>query len=228
MKLSTFQLRQLTLMRQLETRAASGTATSAFVSMQQDYVNDPRLCLTIVSFLSPKLQESIDDNLIKPLRALEPDFYYFPRESLHITIQNIRTVADPPLYTAADIATADRLLAGFLNRHRGTFTFQLRGTIKFPTSAAIIALIEPAYDAFVKQLRTELAAAGIPDNKTYFTDEMVFANCTFCRYTHAPSEKFLKRLEGFADTNLGEFTAEKMTLIQTNAGCHPSKTKFFL
>jgi 2'-5' RNA ligase len=222
--MTPLQKRQLELMRQMEAAAASGSATSTFVDMQQDYANDPQLCLTIVTYLSPKLQQTIYEKLVKPLRAVEPDFYYFPQETLHITVQNIRTVADPPTYTPHDVATAQTLLREFTARHGSPFRFHLTGVLAFPTSVAVAALIEPAYDAFVKNLRNELVRKGIPDDKKYFTDEMVFANTTFCRYTHAPSSEFLQTVGQLKGMDLGEFTAREVCLITTNAGCHPSKT----
>ena len=218
-----YQLRQLELMGQMSSIANTTGATTTIVSMQSDYTNDPQLCLAVVSYLPETIAEAIYTRIVGPLKTIEPDFYYFPKESLHITIQNIRTVAMPPHFSQSDIAAA----GGVLQKAFGSaapFTLDLTHVIRMPTSVMIAALASPAYNTCITNLRTQLALAGVADDKKYFTDEMVFANCTFCRYTHNPSQKFIEKIQEFADIDIGKFIVQETCLITTNAGCHPSKT----
>ncbi len=226
MRLSRFQDKQLALMRRMEYHLANDAAASQVVDMQTDYQNDPQLTLTCVAKPSKKLAETIHSALIEPLRTIEPDFYYYPETALHITIQNIRIINDPPHFGPDDISRATRVLAAIIPQTKG-FLFTLRGVLSMPTSAAVIVLVTPQYDIFVRNLRNAFTKAGVPDDKKYFTDEIVFANCTFCRYTHQPSKKFLETLKRHTDEFFGSFQTKQALLISTNAGAHPSKTTIF-
>lgn len=213
-------------MRHMESSLARGATVSTIVPLQTDYANDPQLCLTAVSFVGADIANSIHNKLISKLQTIEPDFYYYGRDSLHLTIQNVRVINSPPHFTESDITAVQTVLADMTARYE-PFSFTLCGLLSMPTSVSVIALIEPRYDAFIRDLRQQLIAAGVPDDKTYFTDEMVFANITICRYTHAPRQSFLAQLATHRDVPLGNFTAADVSVIRTNAGAHPSKTKVF-
>lgn len=213
-------------MRQMESAMASGTASPTIVSMQSDYVTDNQLCLTSVSFAPPEFADIIYNAIIKPLQNIDPDQYYYPNTSLHVTIHNIRVVASPPNFTSADIQKAKTLLSTSIPTYVAP-TFTLQGLLVMPTSVAIVALVTPEYDHMVRQLRQTFADAGLPDNKTYFTNEIIFANMTICRYTHKPSQVFLEKIETLKNIDIGRFVVQEVSLIQTNAGAHPTKTKVF-
>jgi 2'-5' RNA ligase len=224
--MTPYQQRQLVLMRQMESSLSRGVTASTIVPMQTDYVNDPQLCLTAVSFVGNDVAVGIYEKIIKTLQTIEPNFYYYNGDSLHLTVQNIRVINNPPHFTWADITKADTAI-GAVVRSYEPFSFTLFGILSMPTSISVIALIEPRYDAFVRTLRRQLIVTGVPDDKTYFTDEMVFANITICRYTHTPQQKFLEQLTAYTDMPFGNITANEVSLITTNAGAHPSKTRVF-
>ncbi len=219
-----YQLRQLELMGQMSSIAISTGPTTTIVAMQPDYANDPQMCLAVVSYLPKSITDDIYKRIVQTLQTIEPDFYYFPQEALHITIQNIRTVALPPHFSPADIAVVDDVLQDACGAVQKPFIIELTNVIRMPTSVMIAALASPVYSTFITNLRSQLAGAGVADDKQYFTDEMVFANCTFCRYTHNPSPQFIEKLEEFRNINFGQITIDNASLITTNAGCHPSKT----
>lgn len=222
--MTRFQQRQLDLMRQMESSLASDPGASTIVPMQQEYETDQQIALTCVAYLPKRLALTIQDRLIRPLRAIEPEFYYYSTDALHITIQNIRVIHDPPNFSASDIAKVQDVLQTVVPSS-GPFPFTLQGLLAMPTSASIIALVNPQYDRFVRHLRTALAQAGIADDKRYFTDEVVFANSTMCRYTHRPSAQFLETLDIFRTMDMGVTTPETVSLVTMNAGAHPSKTQ---
>ncbi len=213
-------------MRRMESASASNPGASTIVPMQTDYENDPQICLTCVSFLSKKLADTIRTTLIDTLIRIEPAFYYYPVGSLHVTIQNIRVIHDPPQFSASDIKKAKSVLINSV-AVAGPFPMTFQGILRMPTSCSVIALIHPGYDRYIAKLRSELSMAGVPDDKKYFTDDMVFANTTFCRYTHKPSEKFLEELSKHGSDFFGTMTVREVSLITTNAGAHPSKTRIF-
>lgn len=224
--MTPFQQKQLTLMRQMETRLASNANAATIVSLQTNYATDTQLCLSANCFLSNDVANTIQTKIIEPLQRLDPTQYYYANESLHITLHSIRVIHDPPSYTLSDIETSKQLLTKLVPV-QNAFPVVLHGIISMPTSVAIIVLITPEYDHFIRNLRTEFVNAGIPDDKKYFTDEIVFANTTICRYTHKPSQEFLHKIEMLNNINIESFIINDVSLVETNAGCHPSKTRDF-
>ncbi len=224
--MTPFQTRQLALMRQMEQTLASDAAAATIVAFQADYATDNQLCLSLNAFVPHEITQSIQSKLIDPLRLLDPSQYYYPEGSLHITFHSIRVVHNPPTYTTADIEMSKQLLGTIIPSQR-PFPFTLHGVLSMPTSASVIALITPEYNRFIQNLRRAFVRAGIPDDKKYFTDETVFANCTFCRYTHTPTKAFLEKLQELKDTYVGEFLASNVSLVETNAGAYPSRTTIF-
>lgn len=213
-------------MRQMETRLASDENASTIVSLQTDYATDTQLCLSTNCFLSNDIANTIQTKIIKPLYRRDPTQYYYANESLHITLHSIRVIHDPPSYTHSDIKTSKQLLTKLVPK-QNAFPVALHGILSMPTSVAIIVLITPEYDHFIANLRKEFIQAGIPDDKKYFTDEIVFANTTICRYVHKPSSAFLQKLKNLRNSDMGNFLIKDVSLVETNAGCHPSKTKIF-
>jgi len=222
--MTPFQQRQLVLMRQMEASLASGSRASTIVPFQQDYISDTQLALSVNTMLPLEIAKTIQTKLIQPLKTINPTYYYYPNDALHITLHSIRIIHDPPSYTPRDIDTSKQLLRRLIPLQR-PFPFVLYGVMSLPTSAAVIALITPEYDRFIRSLRQTFIAAGIPDDKTYFTDEMVFANSTICRYTHPPSPEFLEQLKTLNDVSIGQFVATDVKLMEMNAVAHPSKTQ---
>ncbi len=221
--MTLFQRTQLDLMRQMELTLASDSNTSTIVPFQADYATDNQMCLSVNAFLSRAIGLSIQTKLIDPLRQIDPTQYYYSNGSLHITFHSVRIIHNPPSYTDLDIKNSKQLLAKFVPPER-PFPFVLQGVLSMPTSVSLIALVTPEYDQFIRRLRHEFISSGIPDDKKYFTDKMVFANTTICRYTHKPSQEFLEKVAELKNLFIGEYTAEKVCLVETNAGAYPSKT----
>lgn len=222
--MTPFQQRQLTLMRQMEHQLAAGTPVGTIIPMQSDFANDPQLAITCITPVPIRIATKIQTEIIEPLRSIEPKFFYYPNESLHVTIQNIRVIHNPPRYTPSDIAKVQEVLKNAVG-NAGPFTFEYTRLMRMPTSVSLIALVTPEYDQFVRKLRKSLIDAGVPDDKTYFTDEVVFANTTICRYTQAPSEKFIETIQKLKDIQVGMFTAKNVSFMEMNAVAGPSKKR---
>lgn len=221
--MTPFQQRQLALMRQMELQLASNTSATTIVPMQSDFINDQQIALTCISYIPKDIANTIQTQLIESLKTIEPNFYYYPIESMHVTIQNVRVIHNPPRFTASDIAKTNRMLSEIVPASN-PFLFEYSGLLSMPTSVSVIALVTPEFDQFVKQLRNQLVGIGVPDDKTYFTDEIIFANTTICRYTHKPSLEFIKKLDQLNNTYIGKFLANDVSLVEINAGAYPSKT----
>ena len=222
--MTPFQKKQLALMRQMETMLAADSRVSTIVPMQTDYATDDQLCLTLNAFIPEPIAASIYDKLIGPLQQLDPHQYYYPLESLHVTFHSIRIIHSPPTYSKKDIETSRALLTKLIPSER-PFPFIWHGVMALPTSISVIVLVTPAYNRFIRRVRHDFINHGIPDDKKYFSETMVFANTTICRYTHKPSPEFIEKLQTFRDIHIGAGVIDTVSLVETNAGAHPSKTR---
>ncbi|MBI1919130.1 hypothetical protein HYS29_00905 [Candidatus Microgenomates bacterium] len=101
-----YSLQQKRLVKQLEGSFIKDTHNSTVVEMQKDYANDDQICLTSVVFIPNEISSKIISNVINKLKRIDPQHYFYPPESMHLTIKNIRTISKPPLFTQTDIHKA--------------------------------------------------------------------------------------------------------------------------
>lgn len=223
---SLYQDKQILAMRDLEAASVKGGACSTIVPMLSNvdaYASDRRLCLTAVCFLEETLAAGINSTILAKLQAVEPHHYFYFPQSLHVTIQNLRTISAPPAFDNEHIRVAEAVLGRVIGAHKA-FDLQLQGMLKLPTSVSIAGLSDESLPKLVLELRQELLYAGIADDKKYSGD-VVFSNVTVCRYTQTPSDSFIEIVRQHADCFFGMLRVQAVDLIATNAACHPSKTR---
>ena len=170
-----------------------------------------------------ELANSLEQNLIEPIRNADPNHYYFAPESLHVTIQNVRTIAMPSNFSDETIEIARSVFERVVPRH-DLFELTLKRIFEPPTSLSISALSDRSYGDLVKDLRAELESAGIPDNKRYGSGEIVFGNVTFCRFKGAPNNQLRELVKSLKNNEFGKFTVDRVNLVVTDAVCSPRNT----
>jgi len=216
--------KQKELIDELEKSFAAGTFKPTIVDMQQDYVHDDNICLTSVVFIPDDLSQKIIEDIINPLKDIEPQHYYYSAGSLHITIKNIRTVHKPPLFTPSDVKKAQEVFEMVVSTFPA-FKFTVEDVLAFPTSAAVMGYSDDALQKLVVRLDEELKKAGVPDNKQYLSDSVFWGNVTVCRFVERPGEKFMAALKKMRNLKIGTLTVNRIDLITCNVGCSPnSKT----
>lgn len=213
-------------MRQMEARFPTDPHAASFVARQANYTSDRQMCLTVNSFIPEAIAARIQSMIIEPLRRADPTHYYYTNASLHITMHTVRTIHYPPTFTERSIEISKQVLAQYIPKSR-PFRFIVAGVMALPTSVAVIVLTSARYNRFTHVLRRAFSAAGIPDEKKYFSPDVTFANITICRYMHTPSQKFLKTLAARKNIPVGSISVGEVALLETNAGAHPSKTRIF-
>ncbi len=218
----SYRQTQSALMDKLESRAALRSA----VPFSSNFESDNRLCLTCVAFVPSALASAIEKEIIEPLKVAAGGHFYYPAESLHLTMQNIRTISDPPKFSMDDVHAVSEIIKVLATQFH-LFEFEIDGFLKLPTSLALRAYSEPRLKEFVRKFRAELVAAGIPDDKEYISNDVVFGNITICRYSEEPSTEFMQRLAKSEFSIKSKFAVEELALISTNAICQPSATKIF-
>lgn len=222
--MNAYTMRQKEMINELERSFQSGNVKSTIVDMQSDYENDRQLCLAAVVFPPSHLAEEIEKKIIQPLREIEPFHYYYPAESLHLTVKNVRTISDPPLFTENDAQNVRTLFSNIIPQF-SAFEYSLQDVLAFPTSSALMAYCDDTLQSIVMALDQGLKDIGVPDNKTYLSNEIFWGNCTFCRFVRKPSEGFYSALNAQRETFIGTFKAETISLITCNAGCSSSSKR---
>lgn len=214
---------QLAAMAALEQISSSDRSLKSVVEIQKDYVLDKRLCLTMVAFIPEDIAAQIEDELLTPLKQIDSDQYFYPPQSLHITIQNVRTISDPPTFNQLDVGNIVNTVATVFDQS-GPLHFELNGLLRLRTSLSIRAFSNEQLLPICRELRLKLAQAGYPDDKDYVSQDVVFGNITVCRYTHEPQPEFIKALDRLPNFS-AELKVEEVSLISTNAICHADSTK---
>lgn len=219
--MTDYPSKQRVAFRKLEQQAGAGATV---VAMSSDFEGDKRLCLTAACFVGPTLGSLISEKLIKPLREIEPHHYFYPVDSMHVTLRNVQTIADPPTFGDREIQLASEALRNCLVGENA-FEISLQELFVMPTSLSVCGFSSDALQEIVDRMGLALESAGVPDNKNYSSDGIAFANVTFCRYSRQPGPAFLEAVETARDTHIGTLTVSAINLVVTNAVCHPSPTR---
>lgn len=219
MKNNYFQ-KQKQLVKEMKLSLAKGEVKSTVVEMQSEYEDDDQTSLASLVFIPKSIAHKITKIIIEPLKQLEPKYFYYLAESMHITIKNIRTIHKPPLFMEDDVVKVDRLFRKIIPKFK-SFSFQLEDLVKFPTSLSLMGYCNDTLRKLVKALDAGLKQIGVPDNKKYFSGEIFFGNITLCRFTHQPSEAFIKKIEELKNIKIDELVIDKINLIICNVVCHP-------
>jgi 2'-5' RNA ligase len=218
-----YRLKQQKAVEELQNALNGGDRLSSTVECVADYANDQRFCLTSVALVGHVLSIKLEP-IIQKLKKISPQHHFYNSDALHLTIQNVRVIADPASFDDATIEHAKTafgsVIADFEPLH-----FDLDGLLIMPTSAAVVAYGEEKFFALCCRLRESLIKEGIPDNKEYIRDDVVFGNVTFCRYTEPPTSAFLAELERHRDVKFGAFVVDRIHLLATNSVLSPAYTK---
>lgn len=222
--MDNYQTKQLELTKKIEESFKKGQSLSTVVEPVSDYMNDNRICLTSVVFIPQDLEKRIIENVINLLRKINPIQYFYIPSSFHVTIANIRTIENPPLFNNKDIEKVREVFKMVISKYR-SFAFEIKRLFELPTSLAISAFSDETPGNLVLELREELKKAGVPDNKTYANENIVIGSTTISRFTNSPNPDFKKKVKELKEIDIGSFEVRKISLITTNAVCYPSKTK---
>ena len=212
---------QRRLVKKLATGFGPGSFCPSIVEMRADYPGDPERCLTTLAFVPFQIGHLIHTQCIAPLQIAEPCHYFYPLESLHITIKNVRAVHHPPRFTPAEVHRVDRLFQALVPS-LSPLVFHLEGVVRFPTSVSLIGYSSAYLKQVVQILGRGLAEIGVPDDKRYASGSVFFGNVTLCRLVRQPCAGFLQTAYQMADTFVANFRVEQISLAICNAACHPA------
>ncbi len=214
---SPHQQKQIEVINSIEQQIKSNSMGFSTVAPVSDYKNDTRVCLTSVHLPHQQLITQVQDSLIKPLQEISPDYFFYPSDSLHMTIKNIRVINDPPHFTEEDIRKAESVFESVIPHHK-KFNVYFYRLLLFPNNIALIGTTDPELDSIVLDLDKELNNAGVPDDKKYMNSQYFFSNMTLARFNRAPSEEFLRKVEELSQSlSFEPYSVDSGTLITCTA-----------
>lgn len=145
----------------------------------------------------------------------DPRQFAIPPHALHLTLKNIRTIADPPNYSTEDLLKVKSLLSDVIPQHT-IFPARGEGFLLSPSSIAIPIYTSEVLRDLALSLDERLKEIGVPDDKQYASSSIIFSNITIIRFTQPPSVRFYRQLEEIGDISLPPFEVKEARLISSN------------
>lgn len=215
--LSFHQKKQREVINLLEQQVINKTINFSTVAPVEDYEADTRICLTSIHLPHQELITKVQNKLIAPLKEISPNYFFYPDDSLHMTIKNIRVINDPPHFTREDINKAERVFESVVPKHK-KFKVYFYRLFLFHNNLALIGTTDPELDDIVLDLDKELNAVGLPDDKKYINDKYFFCNMTLSRFNNTPPLEFVKKVDELSKNIFFEpYVVDSITLITCTA-----------
>ena len=195
------------------------------IPIRPSFDNDDRTSLGIFAAIPDRIAAEID-RIQTALRAVAPHFHYARRECLHLTVQNVRTIAKPPTFSNDDALRVSDMVREVVQRHPPQVV-EANGVIQLPTSILVTVFYPEATHQLIAELTQNLTRLGLPDDKRYVDASTRFGNITICRFTAQPSPEFTATAARFRTEDLGTFQIPSLTIASTNAVFDPEFTNYF-
>lgn len=222
----SYQNQQRVLFDLVEDQFRRGIKPTSVVKPVENYALDNRFYLTSVSFLPSALQDSIIEEIIKPLKKADPHQYYYLKRSLHVTIFNVYMPNHIGLVTIDKLAKIRAIFQKVLSKHP-PIEFELRGLFELPSSIGIRCYCNENLKHVIQDLEKELAKINIKNEKRLASEEIFFGNITISRFINKPNENFSAVVKELKHATFGTFTAQTVNLIKSNAVVHPNMTRIY-
>lgn len=213
--MTTHQQKQLAVIQRIDQQINSNQVSFTTVPPVEDFENDSRMCVTSVHFPDRNLQDYAQQ-LISELKKVEPDYYYYDNDSLHMTIKNVKIINEPPTFNKQDIQTVKKVFSKIVPKHK-SFNVYFYRLLLLPNNVSIIGTTDEELDAIILDLDKELSTAGVPDDKVYTNKKYFFSNMTIARF-NGSSEKFKSAVEKLSQTiSIPAYKVDSVSLITSNA-----------
>lgn len=196
--MESHQKEQIKIIDTIAEQAKNNSIAFSTVAPVADFESDARLALTSAHIPRPDLIAKIQEEIVRPLKAIDPHHYYYSSDSYHISLKNVRVVNDPPHFSPADVETAQNVFSKTVPGHKRFRAFFYR-LILFPNNIGLVGTTDPEFDDLLLDLENNLNATRLPDDKKYANSRHFFAAITFVRHSN-PSEKYKQKVEELSRT----------------------------
>ncbi len=225
MHLDTYKQKQADLFDQMEKDFSKGKLPSTLSAPVEDYNNDPRRALTSFGYVPDRIANNIYNNIINPLQSIHPEYYYYPRNTLHTTVLVIKAAAFEPKFDLHDIEKVQQVFAEVTPTYQ-PITYDLQGIFTLPYSYGIRGYASPNLAELVIELRAKLKEAHVADDRLLASDSVYFGHITFCRKAKRETNPEIeKAIEKLHDIELGTFKLDTINIAESNVSLIEDKTK---
>lgn len=217
--MTSHQLHQKKVISQIESVLKKGLVPFSTVDPVADFSKDPRLTLTSVHFPHSGFIDTIRNKFIEPLQTVDPDQYYYQDNSIHATIKNVRTIADPPTFSDADVNTVRAIFEKVVTKYPPIEVSFYR-LLLFPNNVSLIGTTSSHFDDIILELDEKLTQAGVPDDKKYINNSHFFCNITLARFVKPCTAVFKEKvaeLSAALEANPTSYSIDSVTLLTANA-----------
>lgn len=212
-----YQKAQIEVIKKIEQQANSNTMQFSTVSQVGDYAHDPRIALTSVHFPNQTFLTEVQKKILDPLRKISPNHYYYPQNTLHITVKNVRVIHNPPTFTEEDVHKVKKVFEEIIPKHHSFKSYFYR-LLVFPGSVALIGTADNELDQIHIDLDNALRKAGVPDDKQYLNTHNFFSNMTLARFTSPITKEYKEKINEISENLIFKpYEINSVTLLSCNA-----------
>lgn len=212
-----YQKNQISIISKIANQSQSGKVSFSTVSAVSDYKDDKRICLTTIHFIKKDFKEIITEKIINPFKKLFPNNFYYLPDSLHITIKNIRVVADPPNFSDLEINKVTKILEQVSLTHKRYRAYFFRFII-FSNNLSLIGTTDEESDKLVLDFDKKLNENGVADDKNYFYNKFFFVNISLLRFYEKPSALFKQKIVKLSEEIIfPPYLIDSLSLVKGNA-----------
>jgi 2'-5' RNA ligase len=217
MTLINHQREQQKVINKIADQINNNSLNFSTVSSVDDFVKDPRICLTSIHLPHRYLLDQVQQDLIEPLKKIEANFHYYPSDCLHMTIKNVRVINHPPHFSEEDVQNAERIFSETIPQHK-KFNVYFYRLLLFPNSLALIGTTDEELDSVILDLDNKLTISCIPDDKVYTNSQYFFSNMTLARFNTSPSKAFRQKIVELSESlKFDPYQVDSVTLLTCNA-----------
>lgn len=214
---SKHQESQVKVIDEIEAQVKGKALKFSTVEPVDDYDKDPRMCMTSVHFPKSTLIGRIENDIVAPLKAVNPGHYYYKRKSLHMTIKNVRVIHDPPSFDDKDVRVAKQVFEKVVPKYKKFQVFFYR-LLLLPDNLSLVGTTEPELDNIHLGLDRVLKRADLVDDKKYTNSRFFFCNMTLVRFTQPLTRAYKQMVEIISKSlEFEPYAVDSVSLIVTNA-----------
>ena len=198
-------------------RLVAGHANATVVPLRSEYVG-AATCLTLIHLLPNELSVLIENQILGQLGAFRSKHYWYPPSDRHLTLKNVRRARVHAAFPSELIERASSAL-GRVCRATTPLEFDVLGPVCLPTSIVVRAIGTLAHREMMVSFDRELSSFGVPDDKTYASNDVFVGSITVCRFTEPPAAHLIEAIAALRDQFIAKHTVRTACLVQCDEVC---------
>jgi hypothetical protein len=201
-------------------RLVAGHGNATVVPLRSQYVS-AATCLTLVHLLPNELSVLIESQALGQLSAFRSKHHWYPPSDWHLTLKNVRRARAHATFPS-ELRERASIAIGRVCRATAALEFDILGPVCLPTSIVVRAIGTLAHRDMMASFDRELSSSGVPDDKTYASNDVFVGNITICRFTEPPAADLVGAIAALRDRFIVKHTVRTACLVQCDEVCSSS------